>query len=55
MKVGNTAKTLTEDKNAYRVEGFSYANCAGKFEKRETNMKRAEQENIPLFFTLSSC
>ena len=29
----NTAKTLTEDKNVYRVEGFSCANCAGKFEK----------------------
>src|SRR5699024_7563860 len=27
------AKTLTEDKNVYRVEGFSCANCAGKFEK----------------------
>src|SRR5690625_6203295 len=24
---------VTEDKNVYRVEGFSCANCAGKFEK----------------------
>src|SRR5690625_4004906 len=55
MKVGNTAKTLTEDKKAYRVKGFPRANFAGKFEKRETNMKRAEQDNIALFFTLSSC
>src|SRR5699024_5673847 len=33
LKLDNTAKTLTEDKNVYRVEGFSCANCAGKFEK----------------------
>src|SRR5699024_8780716 len=32
-KLDNTAKTLTEDKNVYRVESFSCANCAGKFEK----------------------
>ena len=30
--MGETAKTL-DDKKVYRVEGFSCANCAGKFEK----------------------
>ncbi|CAA3932663.1 cadmium-transporting ATPase, CadA [Staphylococcus aureus] len=29
----SSTKTLTEDKQVYRVEGFSCANCAGKFEK----------------------
>jgi len=29
----NSAKTLLDDKQVYRVEGFSCANCAGKFEK----------------------
>ena len=29
----NTAKQLSEDKHVYRVEGFSCANCAGKFER----------------------
>ncbi|MCM3638196.1 cadmium-translocating P-type ATPase [Sporosarcina luteola] len=28
-----TPKVVIEDKNVYRVEGFSCANCAGKFEK----------------------
>ncbi|WP_040980506.1 MULTISPECIES: heavy metal translocating P-type ATPase [Oceanobacillus] len=31
------AKQITEDKNVYRVQGFSCANCAGKF---ESNVKK---------------
>ncbi len=33
LVLDSSAKTLTEDKQVYRVEGFSCANCAGKFEK----------------------
>lgn len=31
--MADTAKHLTEDKQVFRVDGFSCANCAGKFEK----------------------
>ncbi|MFJ6414515.1 heavy metal translocating P-type ATPase [Terribacillus saccharophilus] len=30
---GQAPRVVIEDKNVYRVEGFSCANCAGKFEK----------------------
>ena len=42
----NTAKTLTEDKNVYRVEGFSCANCAGKFEKNVKQLPGVQDAKV---------
>ncbi|WP_214892389.1 MULTISPECIES: heavy metal translocating P-type ATPase [unclassified Exiguobacterium] len=36
----------TEDKTVYRVEGFSCANCAGKFEKNVKNLSGVEDAKV---------
>src|SRR5699024_10154359 len=42
----NTAKTLIEDKNVYRVEGFSCANCAGKFERNVKQLPGVQDAKV---------
>src|SRR5690554_7500873 len=34
------------DKNVYRVEGFSCANCAGKFEKNVKNLSGVQDAKV---------
>src|SRR5690625_2125559 len=35
-----------QDKNVYRVEGFSCANCAGKFEKNVKNLSGVQDAKV---------
>ncbi|MCF3944877.1 heavy metal translocating P-type ATPase [Oceanobacillus alkalisoli] len=42
----NTAKKLSEDKQVYRVEGFSCANCAGKFEKNVKQIQGVQDAKV---------
>lgn len=42
----SSAKTLTEDKQVYRVEGFSCANCAGKFEKNVKQLAGVQDAKV---------
>lgn len=43
--MSDAIKTL-EDKNVYRVEGFSCANCAGKFEKNVKNLPGVQDAKV---------
>ncbi|MFS0876722.1 heavy metal translocating P-type ATPase [Solibacillus isronensis] len=40
------AKPLEKDKNVYRVEGFSCANCAGKFEKNVKKLPGVQEAKV---------
>ncbi|KDP68758.1 heavy metal-associated domain protein [Staphylococcus epidermidis VCU013] len=42
----SSTKTLTEDKQVYRVEGFSCANCAGKFEKNVKELSGVHDSKV---------
>ncbi|MCT4784690.1 cation transporter, partial [Exiguobacterium himgiriensis] len=37
---------IEEEKTVYRVEGFSCANCAGKFEKNVKNLSGVEDAKV---------
>ncbi|MGJ9460014.1 heavy metal translocating P-type ATPase [Oceanobacillus sp. CF4.6] len=42
----STTKNLPEDKHVYRVEGFSCANCAGKFEKNVKQIQGVQDAKV---------
>jgi Zn2+/Cd2+-exporting ATPase len=45
LPLSDAIKTL-EDKSVYRVEGFSCANCAGKFEKNVKNLPGVQDAKV---------
>lgn len=44
--MNDTVKSVTEHKHVYRVEGFSCANCAGKFEKNVKQIPGVEDAKV---------
>lgn len=40
------AEQLREEKNTYRVQGFSCANCAGKFENNVKKLPNVENAKV---------
>lgn len=44
--MNNPVKSVTEHKHVYRVEGFSCANCAGKFEKNVKQLPGVEDAKV---------
>lgn len=44
--MNNNAKNLDEEKHVYRIEGFSCANCAGKFEKNVKSIPGVQDAKV---------
>lgn len=44
--MNDPVKSVTEHKHVYRVEGFSCANCAGKFEKNVKQLPGVEDAKV---------